>query len=106
MHGYVIRAREALEFCRLVRRVNPETLSQIEVVAAARRPLLPYAALVLEHILRRTQAAEVVFSALGVREGLLYSLLRAERAQEGRADRGRAEISTCCARARRSTARS
>ena len=33
MHGYVIRAREALEFSRLVRRVNPETLSQIEVVS-------------------------------------------------------------------------
>ena len=52
MHGYVIPASEALEFCRLVHRVNPETLSQIEVVADARRPLLPYAALVLEHIVR------------------------------------------------------
>ena len=75
MHGYVVRAKEALEFCRLVRRVHPETLSQIEVVAAARRPLLPYAALVLEHVLRKTNASEVVFSALGVREGLLYTLL-------------------------------
>src|SRR6185369_17794773 len=52
MHGYVMPAREALEYCRLVHRVNPETLSQIEVVADARRPLLPYAALVLEHIVR------------------------------------------------------
>ena len=77
MHGYVVRAKEALEFCRLVRRVNPETLSQIEVVAAARRPLLPYAALVLEHILRKTRASEVVFSAHGVREGLIYSKLSA-----------------------------
>jgi exopolyphosphatase/guanosine-5'-triphosphate,3'-diphosphate pyrophosphatase len=75
MHGYVVRAKEALEFCRLVRRVNPETLSQIEVVASARRPLLPYAALVLEHILRKTKVSEVVFSALGVREGLIYSRL-------------------------------
>ena len=55
MHGYVVRAKEALEFCRLVRRVHPETLSQIEVVASARRPLLPYAALVLEHILLQDQ---------------------------------------------------
>jgi exopolyphosphatase/guanosine-5'-triphosphate,3'-diphosphate pyrophosphatase len=75
MHGYVIRAKEALEFCRLVRRVHPETLSQIEVVASARRPLLPYAALVLEHILLKTKVSEVVFSALGVREGLIYSRL-------------------------------
>jgi exopolyphosphatase/guanosine-5'-triphosphate,3'-diphosphate pyrophosphatase len=77
-HGYVIRAKEALEFSRLVRRVNPETLSQIEVVASARRPLLPYAALVLENIVRKAEPREVVFSALGVREGLLYSLLDAE----------------------------
>ena len=75
MHGYVIPAREALEYCRLVHRVNPETLSQIEVVADARRPLLPYAALVLEHIVRAAGSKEVVISALGVREGLLYSLL-------------------------------
>ncbi len=78
MHGYVIRAREALEFSRLVRRVHPDTLSQIEVVNAARRPLLPYAALVLEHIVRKAEPRDVVFSALGVREGLLYSLLDAE----------------------------
>ena len=36
MHGYVIRAKEALEFSRLVHRVDPETLSQIEVVYAMR----------------------------------------------------------------------
>jgi exopolyphosphatase/guanosine-5'-triphosphate,3'-diphosphate pyrophosphatase len=78
MHGYVIRAREALEFSRLVRRVNPETLSQIEVINAARQPLLPYAALVLEHIVERAKPRDIVFSALGVREGLLYSLLDSE----------------------------
>ena len=59
-------------------RVNPETLSRIEVVNAARRPLLAYAALVLEHIVRDAEPREIVISALGVREGLLYSLLDAE----------------------------
>ena len=39
MHGYTLPAREALEFCDLVQRVDPETLSNIEVVSAARRPL-------------------------------------------------------------------
>ena len=75
MHNYVIPAREALEFSRLVGRVDPETLSRIEVVADARRPLLAYAALVLEHLVRIIRPKEVVVSALGVREGLLYSLL-------------------------------
>jgi exopolyphosphatase / guanosine-5'-triphosphate,3'-diphosphate pyrophosphatase len=76
MHGYAIPADEALEFARLVHRVDADSLSNIEVVANARRPLLAYAALVLEHILRVGKPQQVVFSALGVREGLLYSLLK------------------------------
>ncbi len=76
MHGYAIAADEALEFARLVHRVDVETLSNIEVVANARRPLLAYAALVLEHAVRIGKPRRVMFSALGVREGLLYSLLK------------------------------
>jgi exopolyphosphatase / guanosine-5'-triphosphate,3'-diphosphate pyrophosphatase len=75
MHGYVIPAKDAIEFARLVHRVNPDTLSRIEVVEKGRRPLLPYAALVLEHLIRIGKPDEIVISALGLREGLLYSLL-------------------------------
>jgi exopolyphosphatase/guanosine-5'-triphosphate,3'-diphosphate pyrophosphatase len=81
MHGYVIPASEALEFSSLVRRVDPETLSKIEIVTSARRPLLSYAALVMENIVRRARPRRIVVSALGVREGLLYSLL-AEKEQK------------------------
>ncbi len=81
-HGYVIRTREALEFSRLVTMVSPDMLSQIEVVTDARRPLLAYAAVVLEYILRRGEPKDVVFSALGIREGLLYSLLQAEERRQ------------------------
>jgi len=76
MHNYRISAREALEFSRLVHRVDTETLSKIEVVNAARRPLLAYAALVMENLVRTIKPKDVVFSVLGVREGLLYELLR------------------------------
>ena len=76
MHGYAIPADDALEFARLVHRVDVDTLSNIDVVNSARRPLLPYAALVLEYILRLGKPRQVVFSALGVREGLLYALLK------------------------------
>jgi exopolyphosphatase/guanosine-5'-triphosphate,3'-diphosphate pyrophosphatase len=75
MHNYRISAREALEFTRLVRRVDPESLSQIDTVNAARRHLLPYAALVMEHLLKAIEPRQVIISVLGVREGLLYSLL-------------------------------
>jgi len=76
MHNYRISAREALEFSRLVHRVDTETLSKIEVVPAARRPLLAYAALVMENLVSAIKPKEVIFSVLGVREGLLYSLLK------------------------------
>jgi exopolyphosphatase / guanosine-5'-triphosphate,3'-diphosphate pyrophosphatase len=77
-HNYIVPAKEVFEFSRLVHRVDPETLSQIEVVSDARRPLLAYGALVLEHVVRLAKPRDVVVSALGVREGLLYSLLDAE----------------------------
>jgi exopolyphosphatase / guanosine-5'-triphosphate,3'-diphosphate pyrophosphatase len=84
MHGYVIPAREAMEFSRLVARVDPEMLSRIEMVNEARRPLLAYAALVLEHAVRIARPRDIIISALGVREGLLYSELPArERAKDG-----------------------
>jgi exopolyphosphatase / guanosine-5'-triphosphate,3'-diphosphate pyrophosphatase len=76
MHNYRISAREALEFARLVHRVDTETLSKIEVVNAARRPLLAYAALVMENLVEAIRPKDVVISVLGVREGLLYSLLK------------------------------
>jgi exopolyphosphatase/guanosine-5'-triphosphate,3'-diphosphate pyrophosphatase len=83
MHNYRISAREALEFSRLVHRVDTDTLSKIEVINAARRPLLAYAALVMENLVRAIKPKQVIISVLGVREGLLYSLLKpAERARD------------------------
>jgi exopolyphosphatase / guanosine-5'-triphosphate,3'-diphosphate pyrophosphatase len=82
MHGYVIPAKEAFDFASLVHRVDPETLSRIEVVTDARRPLLAYAALVLENVVRIARPKEVVISALGVREGLLYSMLDPKEREE------------------------
>src|SRR6266511_1737238 len=82
MHGYVMPAREAFEFSSLVHRVDPEMLSQIEVVTDARRPLLAYAALVLENVVRIARPKDIVISALGVREGLLYSMLDPEEREK------------------------
>ena len=75
-HGYAIPAKEVAEYLRHVQRVNAEGLSQIGVVSDARRPLLAYGALVLEHLVRLAKPKRVVVSALGVREGLLYSVLK------------------------------
>jgi exopolyphosphatase / guanosine-5'-triphosphate,3'-diphosphate pyrophosphatase len=59
-------------------------LANIEAVADARRPLLAYAALVLEYVIRVARPKTIVFSTFGVREGLLYEMLpQAERAKDG-----------------------
>ena len=82
MHGYVIPAREALEFRGWCIASTPRRCRSIEVVTEARRPLLAYAALVLEHLVRIVQPKDIVISALGVREGLLYSMLDAGSASK------------------------
>ncbi|TIN50574.1 MAG: exopolyphosphatase, partial [Mesorhizobium sp.] len=40
-----------------------------------RRSLLPYGAVVLQEIMAAMQPSKIIVSALGVREGFLYSLL-------------------------------
>jgi exopolyphosphatase / guanosine-5'-triphosphate,3'-diphosphate pyrophosphatase len=85
MHGYSIPAADALDFVQRLRRLaSANMLADIEVVADARRPLLTYAALVLEYIIRVAQPKTIVFSTFGVREGLLYEMLpQAERGKDG-----------------------
>jgi len=82
MHNYVIPTRDALEFARLVERIEADALMAIESVSSARRPLLAYGAAVLEEIIRQANPKEIIVSALGVREGLLYSQLTPERQAE------------------------
>ena len=79
MHGYVIPAAEAGAFAGLVERVDVEALSSIAAVSSARRPLLSYGAVVLDEIIRQGRPKEIVISAHGVREGLLYERLDAEQ---------------------------
>jgi exopolyphosphatase/guanosine-5'-triphosphate,3'-diphosphate pyrophosphatase len=85
MHGYSIPAAEALVFVQRLRRlVAANSLANIEAIAEARRPLLAYAALVLEYIIRTARPKMITFSTFGVREGLLFSLLpEQERNKDG-----------------------
>lgn len=85
MHGYSLPSAEALDFARRLRRLAAANmLADIEVIADARRPLLTYAALVLEYIIRVARPKTIVFSTFGVREGLLYEMLpQQERAKDG-----------------------
>lgn len=78
MHHYAIAPGEAADFCRMVARRDIDALDSIEVVSRSRRALLPYGAAVLEQVIKAMQPSQIVMSALGVREGLLYDLLDAK----------------------------
>ncbi|MGZ9115714.1 MAG: exopolyphosphatase, partial [Methylocystis sp.] len=75
MHHYRIQTSEAADFAELVEHIDSEALEDIDFVSAARRPLLAYGAIVLDEIIRRAKPREIVISAAGVREGLLYERL-------------------------------
>lgn len=78
MHHYSITPAEADDFCRMLMRRDIDSVDSIEVVSRNRRALLPYGAVVLDHVIRAMQPSSIVMSALGLREGLLYDLLDAK----------------------------
>lgn len=82
MHGYSMPAAEALGLGALVERADAEDPGVIAAVASARRPLLAYGAAVLEEIIRLGRPREIVISAMGVREGLLFERLAADQRRQ------------------------
>jgi len=60
---------------RKVAKPEIEKVKGIEGVSKNRRSLLPYGAVVLQEIMAAMQPSKIIVSALGVREGFLYSLL-------------------------------
>ena len=77
IHHYTVPAGEAREFAALIAK---QSRSSLEKMSGSRRRVdtLPYAALVFERLLRAAQPSVVVFSAFGLREGHLFSLLSPE----------------------------
>ena len=74
MHNYVIPSRDALEFARLVERIEVDALMEIESVASARRPLLAYGAAVLEEIIRQANPeGDCHLGARGARRPLVFA---------------------------------
>ena len=75
MHHYEISADSAQAFLKQVAKAEIEKVKGIEGISKNRRSLLPYGAVVLQEIMTAMQPSKIVVSALGVREGFLYSLL-------------------------------
>ena len=78
MHHYELGIENSAAFLRQVGRGEMDKIKGIERVSKSRRTLLPYGAIVLQEIIAAMQPSKIIVSALGVREGFLYSLLSPE----------------------------
>jgi exopolyphosphatase / guanosine-5'-triphosphate,3'-diphosphate pyrophosphatase len=78
VHGYTLGAAAAREFARAISRLSAAKLLATPGVSERRARTLPAAALTLDRVLKYLEPDRVVFSALGLREGFLYSQLSRE----------------------------
>ena len=75
LHQYVIPARDAADISRVIERLGPKSLAQIPDVSERRVEALPFGALVLDKLIAVLKAKEVIVSAYGLREGILFDRL-------------------------------
>jgi exopolyphosphatase/guanosine-5'-triphosphate,3'-diphosphate pyrophosphatase len=78
VHGHTLAAVEARTFAKSLWRLPEAEVAQLAGVPARRARTLPAAALVIDRVLKHLGPERVVFSALGLREGWLYSQLSRE----------------------------
>jgi exopolyphosphatase/guanosine-5'-triphosphate,3'-diphosphate pyrophosphatase len=81
IHQYAIDAIEAVEFAQLL---SKQSAVSLEGAGISRRRVeaLPYAAMFMERLLKRARPKQLVFSAYGLREGILHDLLPPGRREE------------------------
>lgn len=83
MHHYELGIAQTADFLAQVARGDLSRMEGIGRISKSRRALLPLGAIVLQEIVRAMRPARIITSALGVREGFLYSLLsKAEQATD------------------------
>lgn len=82
MHHYEMDLKDSAPFLRQVARGEFDKMRGVEQISKNRRSLLPYGAAVLHEIAALMMPSKIVVSALGVREGFLFSLLEEEERAE------------------------
>jgi len=75
LQQYVIPRGRALRLCKVLAGLSRDSIRKIKVVSKRRAESLPYGAVVLERLIEAGGMKDVVISAYGLREGLLYARL-------------------------------
>lgn len=77
IHHYAVEAGAMRDFAELISRQSRSSLERAGGVPRKRADTLPYAALLLERLIRRAKPARIVFSAYGLRDGHVFEMLPA-----------------------------
>ncbi|PCJ71115.1 MAG: exopolyphosphatase [Rhodobiaceae bacterium] len=75
LQNYVMPAAEVVDLAELMERLGPKSLAKMPDVSSRRVGALPMGARVLSQLIEATQVKEIVVSAYGLREGLLFDKL-------------------------------
>lgn len=75
LHEYVIPASDASDLAKVIERLGPKSLAQIPDISERRVDTLPIGALILDKLISAMKAKDVVISAYGLREGILFDRL-------------------------------
>ena len=74
-HGYRVDARELRAFAKSILRMPEQKIASLPGLPSRRGRTLAASALVLDRVVKQVSPEQVVFSALGLREGWLYHRL-------------------------------
>lgn len=72
IHQYTMDPGAPDRLGRSLARIDPKTLKSVTAISTSRLPSLPGAALLLGAVVKRLGSSEIVASAYGLREGLLF----------------------------------
>jgi exopolyphosphatase/guanosine-5'-triphosphate,3'-diphosphate pyrophosphatase len=78
IHHYTVSGAEAQEFLQRFEKMSKDDLRKLPNLSRRRSDTLPWAAMVLERLLAMAPPRQLVFSAFGLREGVLFDRLDEE----------------------------
>ena len=82
LHHYTMPAKDAQQLATLIEHLGPQTLGKIPDISSRRISALPLSALVLSKVIEVSGVQNVIVSANGLREGVLFDQLSDEERQK------------------------
>ncbi len=78
IHHYRVPTARGVEFAKLLSKQSPESLARMPGISSRRVDAVPLASRILARLLQIMRPSEIIFSAFGLREGLVYDRLDPE----------------------------